>query len=322
MTTPPVQLSTIIVTHNSSKWITNCLESLLKDLKPFSYQIIVVDNASTDQTTDLIKSQFPEIILLKKPRNEGLARACNQALSKCQAEYVLFLNPDAEVISGMIHALKTFMEGHPEAGAIGPALLNADGSLQLSGNTFPSLKNLCFETFFLDRLFPQNPVFGSHKLSHADRSRPLQVDWTMGSCLFVRKKALDQVGGFDEQFFLFFEETDLCFRLRNAGYEIYVIPEAKVIHRGGAGRPENYNAHKIIHYHRSLFHYFRKHVPVKPVWVRSVIAVRSVIRILLWSLLLPAYRRIALEKLKGYREVMILCFRPATHDLNSRRSPL
>lgn len=302
------EITVIIVTWNSIEWITKCLESLRKDLISFSCQIVVVDNASTDQTTDLIQNQFHDVVLLKNPRNSGFAWACNQALSQCRSEYVLFLNPDTAVLPGMTRTLIDFMKAHPQAGAIGPTLLNSDGSLQLSGNTFPSLKNLWFETFFIDRLFPKSPIFGSHKLSHADRSRPFQVDWTMGACLMMRKSALDQVGGFDEHFFLFFEETDLCFRLRNAGYEIYVIPEAKVIHRGGASRPENYNAHKIIHYHRSLFHYFRKHVPVKPVWVKLVVFMRSLLRIVLCLLMYPTCRNAVHEKLKGYTKVLRLCF--------------
>ena len=279
MTTLQTDISAIIVTWNSSQWIANCLKSLMNDLNSFYYKIVVVDNASTDNTTDLIRENFPEVILVQNTVNEGFARACNRALLECQSEYVLFINPDTEVVPGMTDTLVAFMKGHPEVGAIGPTLLNTDGSLQLSGNTFPNLRNIWLESLFLDRLFPKNRFFGSHKLSHLNRSEVCKIDWTMGSCLLLRKEALDKVGSFDNRFFLFFEETDLCLRLKKAGYEVYLIPEAKIVHGGGSSRLENYNANKIIHYHRSLFLYFNKNLSAQLLWVRAAIFIRSVIRI-------------------------------------------
>lgn len=307
MTTLQTDISAIIVTWNSSQWISNCLKSLMNDLRSFCYKIVVVDNASTDETPDLIRENFPEVILVRNTVNEGFAQACNRAILECQAEYVLFINPDTEVIPGMTNTLITFMKGHPEAGAIGPTLLNTDGSLQLSGNTFPNLRNIWAESLFLDRLFPGNRFFGSHKLSHLNRSEVCKVDWTMGSCLLLRKEALDKAGSFDNRFFLFFEETDLCLRLKKAGYEVYIIPEARIVHGGGSSRLENYNANKIIHYHRSLFHYFNKNLPAQLLWVRAAIFIRSVIRIFMWLSLYPCRTQTAKEKFRGYCEAIKLC---------------
>jgi GT2 family glycosyltransferase len=302
-----MKLSIVVVSFNTRELLEQCLHSIREQTKT-DYEIIVVDNASTDGTPDLIQQQFPDVRLIRNLQNVGFARACNQALAGNRAEYVLFLNPDTKVLAGTIQTLIGFMNSHPEAGATGPTLLNSDGSLQLAGNTFPNLKNLWIESLFLDRIFPKNPIWGFHKLSYIDRSVPLKVDWTMGSCLLVRREALNKIGGFDEYFFLFFEETDLCLRLRQAGYEIYVVPETKVLHAGGASRPENYNADKIVNYHKSLFYYFQKHYPVRSVWVKPVIVVRSAIRIPLWLILYPLYTRTACEKLKGYAEVLRLCF--------------
>lgn len=304
---PQIDILVVVVTWNSAQWITDCLKSLTNDLNTFYYQTVVVDNASTDQTIDLIQNQFPEVIVIKNILNEGFARACNKALLECQSEYVLFVNPDTRVIPGMTDALVTFMKEHPEAGAIGPTLLSTDGSLQLSGNTFPSLRNILFESFYLDRLFPNTRFFGSHKRSHLDRSEVCKVDWTMGSCLFARKEALDKTGSFDDRFFLFFEETDLCLRLKKAGYEIYIIPEAKIVHGGGSSQLKNYSANKIIHYHRSLFYYFNKNLPAQLLWVRVAIFIRSVVRIFTWLSLYPYQAQTAREKLKGYWEVVKLC---------------
>lgn len=302
------KISVIIVTWNAYSWIANCLKSLKSDLSAFSHSIIIVDNASSDQTASYIKTQFPEIILIENKTNNGFAQACNTALQKSCSEYVLFLNPDTEVIPGMTKSLLAFMEKHQEAGAIGPTLLNPDGTLQLSGNTFPNLKNILSESFFLDRLFPNSRFFGLHKMSHIDRSKVLKVDWTMGSCLFVRREALDRAGNFDSNYFLFFEETDLCLRLRNAGYEIYLLPGARLIHFGGASSPELYNAEKIIHYHKSLFYYFRKHMPHQLIFLKMILFSRSLLRIILWLTLYPANAKTAAEKLSGYGKVLKLCF--------------
>ncbi|MCF6148423.1 MAG: glycosyltransferase [Candidatus Kuenenia sp.] len=302
------KISIVIVTWNSSSWIVNCLKSLINDLRSFSHSLIIADNASTDLTVSLIKTQFPEAILIENKTNVGFAQACNTALLLSNSEYVLFLNPDTEVISGMTGTLLAFMEKHREAGAIGPALLNPNGSLQLSGNTFPNLKNILSESFFLDRLFPNSCFFGSHKMSHIDRSKVFMVDWTMGSCLFVRREALDKAGMFDSHYFLFFEETDLCLRLRNAGYKIYILPDAKLIHFGGASSPELYNEEKIIYYHKSLFYYFRKNMPYQLVFLRMAIVLRSLLRIFLWLALYPSNTKTAVNKLRGYGKVVKLCF--------------
>ena len=307
MTTLQTDISAIIVTWNSFQWISNCLKSLMNDLSSFCYKIVVVDNASADETPDLIRENFPEVILVRNAVNEGFAQACNRALLECKSEYVLFINPDTEVIPGMTDTLISFMKGHPEAGAIGPTLLNTNGSLQLSGNTFPNLKNIWFESLFLDRLFPGNRFFGSHKLSHLNRSEVCKVDWTMGSCLLLRKEALDKAGSFDNRFFLFFEETDLCLRLKKAGYEVYIIPEAKIVHGGGSSHLQNYNTNKIVHYHRSLFHYFNKNLPAQLLWVRVAVFIRSVIRIFMWLSLYPCRTQIAKEKFRGYCEAIKLC---------------
>ncbi|MBM4055557.1 MAG: glycosyltransferase family 2 protein [Planctomycetes bacterium] len=302
------RISVIIVTWNSSSWIVNCLKSLRNDLRSLSHLIIIVDNASTDQTVSLIKTQFPETILIENKTNVGFAQACNTALLQSDSGYVLFLNPDTEVIPGMTDTLLIFMEEHHEAGAIGPTLLNPDSSLQLSGNTFPNLKNILSESLFLDRLFPHSRLFGSHKMSHIDRSKVFMVDWTMGSCLLVRRKALDKAGMFDSHYFLFFEETDLCLQLRNAGYKIYILPDAKLIHFGGASSPELYNTEKIIYYHRSLFYYFRKNMPQQLIFLKMIILVRSLLRIFLWLALYPSNTKTAGNKLRGYGMVAKLCF--------------
>jgi GT2 family glycosyltransferase len=302
-------LSVIIVAWNSAPWIEPCLSSLMVDLQGIAGEVIVVDNASMDTTVDLIHRRFPQVRLLQNPHNAGFGRACNQALAISRGEFVLFLNPDTHIQPGMVQTLLHFLRAHPEAGAVGPTLLNPDGSLQLSGNSFPSLTNLWVEAFFLDRCFPAHPLFGGHKLSHVDRTVVREVDWVMGACLLAPQAVLEKIGGFDERFFLFFEDTDLCWRMRQAGYAVFFLPTARLVHFGGAS-PEHYTAPKILAYHHSLFLFARKYFrQQQQQWLRLLVWVRTLIRLGGWIGLLPFFRQAALQKIVGYGAVLKMCLR-------------
>ncbi|WP_334110986.1 glycosyltransferase family 2 protein, partial [Thermodesulfitimonas autotrophica] len=225
----PPDADIIIVTYNSARDIVWCLDSIFQQKNRYRYRMTVVDNASTDGTAGIIRSRYPEINLLLNEQNLGFAKANNLAIGQTHGKYVVLLNPDTEIKPEALNILLDFLEAHPEVGAVGPKLLSADGTVQLTGNTFPSLRNLLFETFFLDRLFPKSRLFGAHKLSFWDRREPAPVDWVMGACVAVRREAGNKVGWLDEDFFMYFEETDFCWRLRAAGYKVYYVPAAEVV---------------------------------------------------------------------------------------------
>ncbi|MCL5039658.1 MAG: glycosyltransferase family 2 protein [Firmicutes bacterium] len=289
----------IIVTYNSAGDIVRCLDSILRQETRYRYQVTVVDNASIDGTSEIIKLRFPEVRLLISDRNLGFAGANNLAVGQTYGQHVVFLNPDTEVKSGALDELLDFLRAHPEVGAVGPKLLNADGTLQLTGNTFPALRNLLFETLFLDRLFPKTRLFGAHKLSFWDRQQPGPVDWVMGACIALPRAVGDKVGWFKEDFFMYFEETDFCRRLRGSGYRVYYVPSAEVVHFGGAGF-EAYSASKVVMWHRSLLRYFERHHPEKIFWLRLLILFRSFLRSGLWLILSLRFGRFALLKSIGY----------------------
>ncbi|MQL52257.1 glycosyltransferase [Desulfofundulus thermobenzoicus] len=295
----PPEIDVIIVTYNAARYIEACLESLLARNRRYSYRITVVDNASTDGTPDLITTKFPSVKLRRSVENLGFACANNLAAADSQGEYVVFLNPDTEVKEGALDRLIDFLEAHPDAGAVGPKLLNGDGSPQLTGNTFPSLRNLFFETLFLDRLFPRSRIFGDHKLSWWNRQEASPVDWVMGACLAVRREVGVKLGWFDTRFYMYFEETDLYRRIWDAGYKVYYVPQAEVIHFGGIG-PKAYSGQKVLWWHQSLFYYFRKHHPGKLILLRPLIFFRSLLRSGLWLLLTVRYGGFAWEKARGY----------------------
>ena len=292
----------LIVTYNAAKVIYPCLRSLSIGGKEYAYRVTVVDNASTDGTPMIIRREFPSVNLVEKPENIGFARANNQALQITAGEYVILLNPDTEVRTGGLDRLVGFLKTHPQVGVAGSKLLNTDGSIQLTGNTFPSLRNLLIETFFLDRLFSRSGIFGAHKLSWWDRKGPREVDWVMGACVAIPRTVVDQVGFFDERFFLFFEEVDLCRRIREAGYEVYYLPEAEVVHHGGG----DYDRKKIQAWHESLFYYFSKYHRERLPALKCLVLVRSLIRFFLWLGLSAFWGRRALDKAYGYSKAISL----------------
>ncbi len=297
----------IIVTYNSVRDIERCLSSVLAYNNRYRYRITIVDNASSDGTPELIITRYPGISLFSSKTNLGFARRNNQAIGQTQGKYVIFLNPDTEVKKGALDALIEFLDGNPDVGAVGPKLLNPDGSIQLTGNTFPSLRNLLIETLFLDRLFPRSRFLGEHKLSWWGRKAPAPVDWVMGACLALPRDVGDQVGWFDENFFMYFEETDLCRRIRDAGHQVYYIPTAEVIHYGGNGI-KAYSGLKVIFWHQSLFYYFKKYHLERLFYLRLVILIRSFLRSSLWLLLIFRFGRFAFEKAWGYVKIFRFVF--------------
>ena len=310
-TTVPVVdvVDVIIVTHNSVRDdIERCLGSLMAHSRRYHYRITVVDNASADGTLAIISARFPSVNLLVCDHNAGFAKGNNLALQQTNGQYVILLNPDTEVKENGLDNLVDFLIAHPEAGAAGPRLLNPDSSVQLTGNAFPSVRNLLFESLFLDRLFPRSRLFGDHKLSWWDRKVAARVDWVMGACIALRREVGEKVGWFDETFFMYFEEIDLCRRILTAGYLVYYVPEAAVVHYGGVG-VEAYSGQKVALWHQSLFCYFHKHHPEKKLLrLRLVILVRSLLRVSLWLFLTFRYGRFAIAKALAYMKTLRFVF--------------
>lgn len=219
------EISVIIVSWNVQEYLRRCLYSLRADHQYSNYEIIVVDNNSTDNTITVLREEFPEVKLVQNKINFGFAKANNQGINISQGEYILFLNPDTEVAKGAISQLICFLREHDNVGMVGPKLLNPDGTLQASGLNFPGLTNSLFGYFHVRR-----ETTGAYFLN---TDQPLAVDALVGACLLVRREIFEQVGGFDEDYFMYEEETDWCYRIRKAGWSIFYAPSAEVIHYGG-----------------------------------------------------------------------------------------
>ncbi len=247
-----VDISFIIVNWNTRGILINCLNSIYKTVKDVDYKICVVDNNSTDGSQEAIKKHFPEVNLIENKTNTGFAHANNQALKIMQGRFAVLLNSDTILQEEAIKNLLTFMNGSPEAGIAGVQLLNDDGSKQNSIDNFPSLETEIFNKSILRLLFPNKyPSKGRNYTS------PIEVDSVIGACMMVRKEAMDEVGVLDEDYFIFLEETDWCFRMHEKGWKVYHVPDARVIHSSGYSKKKK-PWESQIEYYKSLYMFFRK----------------------------------------------------------------
>lgn len=253
-----MQLSIAIVNWNTSKLLEPCIESIFRHAPEFDFEVIVVDNASSDFDEAAVRARFPEVKLIVNGSNLGYARGNNQAIAESSGEYVLLLNPDTEFKDDSIARLVDFMRAHPDAAAAGCKLVRLDGTVDRSVRSFPEPWPIASELFGLSRLFPKSRLFGGYRMTWFGYDRESLVDQPMGSCLILSRKALDEIGVLDEDFPIFFNEVDWCYRAGLAGWKIYFTPSAEVIHHG-ASSTKQVRRQMRRESHRSLARFYRKH---------------------------------------------------------------
>lgn len=249
-----MKLSIIIVSWNTRQLLADCLHSLQAAPLSGESETLVVDNASVDGSADMVRASFPGVHLVTNRENVGFARATNQALESAGGRYALLLNPDTIVRPGALDTLVTFMDAHETVGAVGPRILNPDGTLQVSCFPAPSLGREIWRLSHLDGLKP----YSRYDTSRWDDRRPRPIDTLLGACLMVRRAALDQIGLLDETFFMYSEEIDLCQRLARAGWRLFWVPEAEIVHYGGQSSRQ-VPAESFLRLYRGKVLYFRKH---------------------------------------------------------------
>lgn len=249
-------LSIIIVSWNTRDLLDACLRSVLTEAESagLEVEIFVVDNASSDQSVEMVRRCYPSVTLIENQHNPGFAGANNQALILAHGRYSLLLNPDTVVLPGGLSALVGFMDEHPEAGAAGARLLNADGSLQPSCSPEPTLGREAWRLFHLDTLQPR----GAYNMYEWSTVEPRQVDVVQGAAMIVRSAVVQQVGMLDDSYFMYSEEVDWCTRIRRAGWQIYWTPTARIIHYGGQSSRQIADA-MFLQLYRGKVQYFHKH---------------------------------------------------------------
>lgn len=251
------ELSIIIVTWNSQKFIGDCLESIFLQTG-VSFGIFVVDNNSSDETCDTVKRGFPQVNLICNQQNLGYAKANNQALKLAKGEFTLFLNPDTKLCSDVLRKMLDFMRQNSDVAALGPKLLNPDSTIQPSCREFPKYSTLIWEFIGLSRLFPKSRIFGAWKMGYFNHQEIREVDQPMGSALLVRREVLDGLGFLDENFPVFFNDVDLCYRIKKANKKIIFYPEAEIFHYKGKS-VEMVKPEMIILSHLAFYRFFKKY---------------------------------------------------------------
>ena len=236
MVTSDRQISAVLVNYNAGDELRRALQSLADELREMRWEAVVVDNASTDGS-DSIAREFEHVRLLANGENVGFARAVNQGVAATTAPLVLIMNPDCRLVAGAVGALRQELQAHERCAIVGPRILNPDGTVQGSARGDPDmLTGLFGRTSVLGRLLPWIPTARRNVLDNAairSGQASLVVDWLSGACMLVRRSAFDEVSGFDERYFLYWEDADLCRRLRGAGYHVRYVPGATAVHRVG-----------------------------------------------------------------------------------------
>jgi GT2 family glycosyltransferase len=249
-------VSVVIVSWNTRDLLRQCLSSTLEAAAGVGGRVdfVVVDNASSDGSAAMVRSEFPSVTVIANATNAGFAVATNQGIRHADASYVLLLNPDTRATPSFLRTLVAFLESHPEAGAAGPRIMGQHGEDQASCFPLPTLPRELWRLLHLDRLH----AVAAYPLARWGSADPRAVESVQGSCMLIRNEALRRTGLLDEQFFVYTEEIDYCRRLLDGGWTIFWVPEAVIMHYGGAST-EQVSGRMFVQLYRSKVQYFRKH---------------------------------------------------------------
>jgi GT2 family glycosyltransferase len=251
-----VDVSIVIVNWNVRDLLRRCLYSIAQ-YPVSSIEVIVVDNASTDGSVDVVRAEFRAVRLVVNSENRGFPGAINQGISLARGRYVLLLNPDAELVGDALGTMVAFADEHLDVGVVGPQLLNSDGSVQSSRRRFPTLATAFFESTWLQPYVPRR-LLERYYVGDQPDDRVQDVDWLMGAALMARREAIERVGPMDERFFMYSEELDWCRRFREGGWRVVYLPTAQILHHEGKSSEQVLPA-RHIHFQTSKVRYFRKY---------------------------------------------------------------
>lgn len=264
-----MDLSVIIVSYNTCRLTLDCLRSVFESETVYSYEVIVVDNASRDDSVAAIREQFPQVRLLENKDNTGFARANNQAMNIATGRYVLLLNSDTIVQPDTLQTMVAYMDEHPDLGASGCKVILPDGSLDKACRRgFPTPSASFYYAFGFSKLFPDKPRFNQYQLGYLDPNKTYPIDCLVGAFMLVRQETIRQVGGLDETFFMYGEDVDWCYRIKQGGWGIHYHPATTIVHYKGASSRRK--PVKIIYeFHRAMWVFHRKHYKRKYSWLTN-----------------------------------------------------
>lgn len=297
-----IDVSICIVSWNTRKLLGACLESLQASLHRCSLEVVVVDNASTDNSADMVAERFPMVRLERSPCNLGFARGSNLAMQMARGRYLMLLNPDTRVQPEAVANLVRFMDREPTVGAAGPRLVDDSGHLQLSCGRTPGLAVDTVSKLLLHKVFP---VF---KLGRWDHAEIREVGWVTGACIIARREAVRAAGSLDSGIFMFYEDVEWCMRIRLAGWRVVYFPYTEVVHLGGQSVRQDFRRMLVVS-QRSLFYLYQKHYGSYRLHLLRLLTLwEMLLRTCIWlalKFLRPSLRPEARDRLQAYREILV-----------------
>ena len=256
-----------MVSLNAWEVLRACLDSLGRSAPDIECEIIIVDNASSDGTPERLRSEFPHVRLIRNDRNVGFTRANNQAIAASKGDFLLWLNTDTILRPDTISGLMRFLETHPQAGIVGPKVLNPNGTFQSQcRRSLPTPLASLFYMLGMDRILPGCRLADQYLMSYLPVDRANQVDSVSGCCLLARREVLNAIGPLDEDFFGFGEDIDWCVRAKNAGWEVWYFPGSEIVHLKGQGGVHSRPYHKVWGIHQAMWVFYKKHLRVRYRW--------------------------------------------------------
>jgi len=311
------RLSIIVVNFETPDYTLGCIRSVFKNPPSCPFEFILIDNGSKDGSLELIRKETPEVICIETGQNLGFAKANNLGIRNARGEFVLLLNSDTKILDNSLDRLFRYLEARPRVGAVGPRQLDGEGKLQLSWGQFPTLVSEIFRKLLHHRLSLNDMRIRDYL--EEKYSESARVDWVSGSCLMARKKALEDTDLFDGYFFMYFEDIDLCRRLRDSGWEIHYHSDPTLIHYGGISAKKNL-LRVFVEYRRSQIHFTRVYYGWSGVSVlKTLLLCKYGIYLFHWGI---AYLRdlalrwdhsVSFSKLLVSKKIIELILKPAKH---------
>jgi GT2 family glycosyltransferase len=268
-----VDTSFVIVSYNGKEFLHRCLASLIEHTRSADFEIVVVDNASTDGTPDMVARDYPHVVLIRRSENAGFARGVNEGIANARGAYVFILNPDTELDDDVLRPMLAYAREHSDIGVLAPKLLDPDGGTQLSCRAFPGFATAVFNRYsFATRLFRRNPFSQRYLMTSFDHNSVADVDWASAAAWLVPKAVFQRVGPLDEGYFWSSEDVDYCQRVHRAGLRVVYFPRVSILHH--IGRSASTAPNKvIIARHRGMWRYYKKYMRSgAPIW-RNVLDV-------------------------------------------------
>ncbi len=278
-----VDLSVIVVSYNTKDLLTTCLRSI-GESKDVSYEVIVIDNASTDGSVEMVRKEFPRVECIQNSKNEGFAKAVNQGLARASGKYLLLLNSDATVFPDTLASLRNYMDVHPQVGVVGCRILSEAGNVQFSTGYYPTLWRVAQWMLFWDDVGLKYLTSQYHMENRRFYETEHNVDWVQGACLLISRTAYEKIGGLDESIFMYGEDVEYGYRAKQYGFSVRYIPYPSIVHLGQGSSGSTMSA--LIGEYRGLMNIYRKYHGRRACYVLSfLLQLGAVLRFLLFGVI-------------------------------------